>query len=347
MSRINKSALPFASPLEDSRLLQPLLAAMTAIDSADIAIGVSGGADSAMLLVAAAQLAAQTQQTVQAVHVHHGLLADADAWAAHTAQLARDLGVAFHLLPVTVASGTGKGTEAAARQARYDAWQRWSQDNHCHHILLAHHRDDQAETVLLRLLRGAGVQGMSGMAAQTQRGALQLYRPWLDVERSRILAAAAGYEAQTGWIPVLDPTNLDAKYTRAAVRTLLTPVLNTRWPQWQGNLLRHARVMSENTLLLQDLGELDLAHCQLTPNGLSFSLARWRELPRHRQANVLRQWLRRQHIAMPTEARLNQWLRQLREVHALGHDRNILLQHQGCHIVCRQGQVQLQMNDGV
>ena len=345
VSRINNAVSRQAGPLEDSTLLGPLHAVLDAIDADNIAIGVSGGADSAMLLVAAGQIAAQQNKTIHAVHVHHGLVDTADAWAAHTAALARQVGVAFHFLPVLVAADSGKGTEAAARLARYTAFGGWAINHDCHHMLLAHHRDDQAETMLLRLLRGAGVQGMSGMAARTQRGTLQLYRPWLDVNRSSILEAAARYETQTGWAPVQDPTNRDQKYTRAAVRTLLTPILNARWPQWQGNLLRHARVMAESSLLLQDLGEMDLSHCQLTEDGFSFSLARWRQLPQHRQANVLRQWLLRHHIPMPTEARLNQWLHQLRQVHALGHDRNILLKHQGCHIVCRRGQVQLKPDD--
>lgn len=344
VSRINNTALPSPGGLEDSHLLEPLRVLLRNIDAVEIAVGVSGGADSAMLLLAAAQIARQIRKTLHAVHVHHGLLEDADAWAGHTARLASQVGVAFHLLPVQVAPDTGKGIEAAARAARYTAYQKWSQNHDCHHILLAHHRDDQAETLLLRLLRGAGVQGMSGMAMQTQRGLLHLYRPWLEVDRNRILAAAARYEAQTGWGPVQDPTNLDAKYTRAAVRTMLSPVLDKRWPQWQGNLLRHARVMSETALLLQDLGDMDLGHCQLAQDGLSFSLASWRQLPQHRQANVLRQWLRRHHIAMPTESRLNQWLRQLRQVHALGHDRNIFLQHQGCHIICLRGRVQLELD---
>ncbi len=340
-SRINNSSLPQVA-VHDQALLQPLHTVISGIGASDIAIGVSGGADSAMLLVAAAQIAGQYQKTLHAVHVHHGLLADADAWAAHTAQLARASGVAFHYLPVQVAEGTGKGTEAAARQARYNAWLSWSDYHNCHHMLLAHHRDDQAETLLLRLLRGAGVQGMSGMPDQVTRDHLHIHRPWLQLERSHILEAAARYQAQTGWGAVSDPTNHDARYTRAAVRTLLTPILNDRWPQWQGNMLRHARVMAESALMLQDLGEMDLRECELAEDGLSFSLARWRQLPSYRQANVLRQWLRRVRLPMPTEARLTQWLRQLREVHALGHDRNILLKHEGCHIVCQRGRVRLQ-----
>lgn len=342
-SRINNPSVPDSEGLEDELLIQPLHSVFSGIKASDIAVGVSGGADSAMLLVGAARIAARWHKTIHAIHVHHGLLHEADAWAVHTAKLARRLGVAFHYLPVQVAADTGKGTEAAARQARYSAYLSWSRYHDCNHLLLAHHRDDQAETMLLRLLRGAGVQGMSGMAAQTLRDNLHLYRPWLQIDRRRILEAAARYEARTGWAPVSDPTNQDARYTRAAVRTMLTPVLNARWPQWQGNLLRHARVMSESTLMLRDLGEMDLRDCELASDGLSFSLVRWRQLPLYRQANMIRQWLRRADIPMPTEARLNQWLRQLREVHALGYDRNILLKHQGCHIVCRRGQVQLLM----
>ncbi len=344
--RKNNASLPATLALEPLVLFEPLFSALSGIADREIAIGVSGGADSAMLLVCASQIAPALNKTIHAVHVHHGLQAEADGWTRHTAELARDLGVACHILPVLVPPDTGKGTEAAARQARYLAYQRWATQFACPHFMLAHHRDDQAETVLLRLLRGAGVQGMAGMAAHARRGPLHLHRPWLNVARASILAAAREYESRTGWAAVHDPSNVDPKYTRSAVRALLSPVLNARWPQWQGSLLRHAQIMQESSQLLADLGNIDLTGCDLSADRRRFSLRAWRLLPAHRQANALRQWLAVNGVAMPTQARLAQWVKQLREVHALGHDRNIMLKHQSCHILCQRGWVVLQSEQG-
>ena len=345
-SRKNNASGPTTPALEPPVLFEPLFSTLSGIADREVAIGVSGGADSAMLLVCASLIAPILGKTIHAVHIHHGLQAAANDWARHTAELACDLGVACHILSVLVPGDTGKGTEAAARQARYLAYQRWATQFACPHFLLAHHRDDQAETVLLRLLRGAGVQGMAGMVEQARRGQLHLHRPWLTVPRAAILAAARDYEVRTGWAAVQDPSNTDPKYTRSAVRALLSPILDARWPQWQGNLLRHAQIMQESSLLLADLGNIDLAACDLAADGSRFSLRAWRLLPAHRQANALRQWLAVNRIAMPTQARLTQWVRQLREVHALGHDRNIMLKHQACHIRCRQGWVILQPDPG-
>ncbi|NLY64340.1 MAG: tRNA lysidine(34) synthetase TilS [Alcaligenaceae bacterium] len=327
VSRKNQLNPQKASFLKDAFLSSPLHALFRSAKTPVYAIGVSGGADSAMLLVYAAHIASLYNIKIHAVHVHHGLQAIADEWVRHTRQLAQMLGVECSIEYVQVASTSGLGIEASARNARYRAYEDFAERTGIRHFLLAHHLYDQTETVLLRLLRGAGVQGMAAMAGHSQRGELHFYRPWLDVSRQNILEAEKQFFLETGWQAVHDPTNADSRYTRAAVREMLVPVLDERWHGWRGNLARHSRLMAENTLLLKDLAQIDYATLDASADNTRFSLQKWRELPMHRQANVLRYWLDLQHIPMPSEARLNEWMRQFRQLHQLGHDRNLKLKH--------------------
>ena len=307
-----------------------------------IIVGLSGGADSAMLLVYARLLAPKYQLRITALHIHHGLQRPADEWAAHSQALFEMLGVDFIIKRVTVDEASGLGMEASARQARYQAYTEVAQELSCAHYLLAHHQNDQAETVLLRLLRGTGAQGMAAMGAQSEYEGVRYHRPWLDVPRARILASAAQWGELTGWHPVQDPTNHDTAYTRAAVRELLVPSLDARWPSWQSNVIRHAQLMQETSLLLSDLAEMDLVNLKLSEDKSSFSLLAWRELPEHRQANALRYWLCLQDVLMPSQARMQEWMRQLRSVHQMGTDRKVEFKHQGAVIRLVRGRVMLE-----
>jgi len=208
-------------------------------------------------------------------------------------------------------------------------------------LLLAHHRQDQAETVLLRLLRGAGVQGLAAMQADTERQGLRMLRPFLDIDRADLLALMASFTQQTGWVPIQDPSNTDPKYARGAFRSGLIPVLQAHWPAWQQTLTRHARQAAETIEILDEVAASDLAGLDLDPSNQSFSLKRWRELSQPRQALVLRYWLQQQGVAMPGDRRLADLLRQLRQLHALGHDRDLLWQHGQTELRCRQGRVLL------
>src|SRR3546814_1173227 len=234
--------------------------------------------------------------------------------------------------------------EAAARDARYAAFRQLADQCGVQAVLLAHHRNDQAETVLLRLLRGAGPTGLAAMAPVMQRQGLTYLRPWLGVDRERILSAARDYTRLTGWEPVHDPTNRDDKYTRAAVRERLVPDLDERLPGWQATLLRHARLSAQARDVLDEVAAQVMSGLDCSADGLSFSLQAWRLLAPARQALVLRYWLARQGLRMPTQARLDDIMRQLRGLHALGHDRGMRVKHGAVWVRCKAGRVFLETN---
>lgn len=303
------------------------------------AVAVSGGADSAMLALHAAAVAREQGGGVVLLHVHHGLQAAADGWRDRVEDLAGLLAAPLRQARVEVDAAGGKGIEAAARDARYAALARLAHEEGIGLVLLAHHRNDQAETVLLRLLRGTGLAGMAAMAPLKSRDGLSYLRPWLDQDRATILRAAQAFAGATGWQPVQDPTNADPRYTRAALRELLAPVLDARWPGWRAIVARHARHMAEADEILDEVAREDFAALEPDADGASFSLAAWRRLSPARQAHVLRHWMGLQGARMPTEARLNDLLRQLRGLHSLGHDRQLRVEQAGHVVRCHRGRV--------
>ncbi|CAM4336700.1 tRNA lysidine(34) synthetase TilS [Kerstersia similis] len=324
-----------------SALTEPLREMLAGLPAGTrIAVGLSGGPDSFALACCAAPLAHSLGLELQGFHVHHGLLAQADAWAAQARALGEQLGCPVHVARVDVTGAAALGMEAAAREARYAALAELAQSHGVGIILLAHHQDDQAETVLLRLLRGTGPEGLAAMARQSERDGVAYWRPWLDVPRSRIVPVAQAYAGQYGVPLADDPTNLDPRYTRAALRVQLAPVLDERWRGWRSILARHARLAAQQAEMMAELASADLQALDPAPDG-SFSLARWRELSAARQAHVFRYWLQTQGALMPTEARLNDMLRQLRQLHALGHDRRMAVRHGAWQVSCVKGRVGL------
>jgi tRNA(Ile)-lysidine synthase len=177
------------------------------------------------------------------------------------------------------------------------------------------------------------------MQVDVQRGGMRLLRPWLEVERAELLAVAQAYEQRTGWSAVQDPSNTDPKYARGALRSALAPVLNTYWPAWCQTLVRHAKQAGEANEVLAEVAALDLAALDVKPEDQSFGLLPWRALSAARQALVVRHWLQEQGVAMPGERRLAELLRQLRQLHALGHDRELLWQHGSITVRCKKGRV--------
>ena len=306
-----------------------------------VAVALSGGTDSVALALVAAQVCTQRGQVLYFFHIHHGLMPEADAWAEHIGELARTLGVPLFVRLVQVDLAQGLGTEASAREARYQALAALAREHQVAALLLAHHQQDQAETVLLRLLRGTGVLGLSAMQDDVERQGMRLLRPWLDIERAELVAIAQEFADRTGWRAVQDPSNNDPQYKRGAFRTELVPVLEKYWPAWRQTLVRHANQASEVTEILGEVAASDWRTLEPDTSGQSFSLKAWRYLSPARQALVLRYWLEQQQVAMPGERRLADLMRQLRQLHALGHDRELLWQH-GSHTVrCLRGRVSL------
>ena len=229
-----------------------------------IAVALSGGVDSVVLLH---QLRAQGPTS--AIHVHHGLSPNADAWAEFCRSLCRQLGVPLKVVRVRVRRA-GQGLEAAAREARYAAFRK----DRAQVIALAHNLDDQAETVLMNLLRGAGARGASGMAERSRLGSKLLLRPLLGTSRSCIEKYAR--EKKLNWIE--DESNADGALTRNFIRRTIGPLLATKFPKWKESLGRAARHFSK-----KEIGREDL----------------------------LRQYLRARGLRAPSEAKLVEMLKQL------------------------------------
>ena len=194
-----------------------------------LAVGLSGGVDSVVLLHVLKQ---HPGLNLSAIHVHHGLSPNAGAWARFCRALCTRWGVPLAVRRVKVAKG-GKGLEAAAREARYRAFR----NSPCDAVALAHNRDDQAETVLMNLLRGAGVRGASGMPPRSRLDGRMLLRPLLEVPRAAILA----YAREQGLEWVEDESNADEALTRNFVRRRLGPLIESRFPRWRESLARAAR----------------------------------------------------------------------------------------------------------
>jgi len=198
------------------------------------AVALSGGVDSVTLLFILKDLL-----PVRAIHVHHGLSPNADAWAGFCRALCRKWKVPLTVRRVRVAKA-GRGLEAAARKARYEVLESTPSEV----VFLAHHLDDQAETVLMNLLRGAGLAGARGMPQEGRLGAKRLLRPLLGVSRREI----ARYAKAEGLTWIEDESNADESHTRNFVRRRLGPLIETRFPRWRESLARAARHFSEAEL---------------------------------------------------------------------------------------------------
>jgi tRNA(Ile)-lysidine synthase len=214
-----------------------------------IAVGLSGGVDSVVLLHLL-----KRNYAVRALHVHHGLSPNADAWAQFCRRLCRQLQVPLTIRKVKVKK-SGQGLEAAAREARYRAFMK----DKAEVIALAHNLDDQAETVLMNLLRGAGLRGASGMPERAHRDGKLLLRPLLDVSRESIVAYARQHKLE--WVE--DESNLDESLTRNFVRRRLGPLIATRFPGWKNALARAARHFAR-----RDAGAEALLRSYLRAKGL-------------------------------------------------------------------------------
>lgn len=261
-----------------------------------MAIALSGGRDSAALLHACATWRdTGARVRLVALHVHHGLQADADGWERACAAMAEAVGVAFHARRVQVDTEAGQGVEEAAREARYAALESLCAATGASILLMAHHQDDQAETVLLQLMRGAGVDGLAAMP-MVRVGAVALVRPWIDTPRSEI-ALYAHAHALT-WVE--DPSNDDARYARNALRPLLTGMAE-HFPAYRETLARSAAHLADAAALIDEIAQADLAR-MTSSEGLSVAALITLSAPRQRA--VLRAWLARDGVRAVPARRL-------------------------------------------
>lgn len=256
-----------------------------------------------------------------AIHIHHGLAEAADDWLAFCAREAGARGYVFEAKHVTVPRNARQGIEGAARAARYAALAEACAAHRVDLILSAHHADDQAETVLLQMLRGAGLAGVAAMAqhgpmpgVQVAAGqhvhaapALSLLRPLLRVPRDVLQAYAEAREL--AWVE--DPSNDDRRYLRNALRHDVLPAIAEHVPAYRETLGRFARHAAQAQSLLDQLAAIDFDAAHLGQSRLRRSTVQALDVTR--LANLLRYWAAREHLSMPPEARLDEWLKQIRE----------------------------------
>lgn len=244
-------------------------------------VAFSGGLDSTVLLHALAKSA--TSSEILAVHIDHGLHADAGQWQQHCRTFAGNLGVAYETSTVAVALKPENGLEADARRVRYDAFAGIVRSGDC--LLSAHHEDDQAETLLLNLMRGSGPAGLAGIGLQQSFSRGRLLRPLLGVSREAIEAYAKRHRLE--WID--DPSNEDSRFDRNFLRNEVMPKLASRWPAVSNRLRRSAELVGESSELLNDLADIDLA---VLGTRQRLSVSRLQALSAARQRNVLRRAVR-------------------------------------------------------
>lgn len=262
-------------------------------------VGLSGGIDSVVLLHLLVRRLRLPPRRISAIHVNHQLSPQAAGWASFCRRWCRELGIRLRVVKVLVQRGNS--TEAAARLARYAAFAACGTDI----VALAHNRDDQAETVLLQLIRGAGPRGLAAMPVFRPGGpgVPAVLRPLLEVPRSEISAYASHHRLQ--WVE--DDSNGDSQYLRNFLRHEVLPLIEDRRPGAGAVLARAARLQAEASDLLDALALIDLGGS--LPHG-ELRLAALRVLPRHRACNALRFFLRGNRLPMPDADRLDELLRQ-------------------------------------
>lgn len=289
-----------------------------------LAVAYSGGADSTALLLACAR---RWPGRVSAFHVHHGLQAAGDDFERHCQAVCAALDVPLRVQRVDARHAARESPEAAARHARYKAFEALALMDKAHiaikTIAIAQHADDQVETLLLALSRGAGLPGLSAMAAQWQRGGLNYCRPLLQVSRADILTWLQGQGQGAGFIE--DPSNTDERFTRNRIRARVLPALQACFPQWRDTFARSSRHAAQAHALLLEVAAEDLLRVGVPPE-----IKALQALSPPRLANLLRHWLLSLHQTTPTTAQLDELMAQIRACLTRGHQLHLKVGHGVC-----------------
>ena len=287
-----------------------------------IAVALSGGIDSMVLLDALADSATRSAFTLSAIHVNHGISPNAAAWSRFCAEQCAARAIPLQVYELQVTRVSGESLEARARAARYACFDSANADV----VVLAHHADDQAETVLLQLLRGAGPRGLAAMPL-FRPGRPALLRPLLGLTRGAIAARAQARRLR--WIT--DESNDDTHYKRNLLRLAVAPVLASQFPGYPVTLARAASHQAQASELLDDLAQHDAT---TAIDALGLDCARLAALSAARGRNLLRWYLRSQGLQAPSEARLGELLHQARAA-----DARTCIVHDGAEIGCHHGHV--------
>ncbi len=276
-----------------------------------LAVAYSGGPDSTALLLACAE---KWPGQVTAIHIHHGIQLAADAFEQHCRACCASIGVPLTVTRVNGRHACGQSPEDAARRARYQAFEALLLDKSVpaaiKSMAIAHHADDQIETLLLALSRGAGLPGLSAMPAAWVRGGASYHRPLLQVAASDIRA----WLHDRGVAYIEDPSNADEQFTRNRIRARLLPALDASFPQFRATFARSAAHAAQAQQALLELAEQDLKSIGTPP-----VIADLQHLSPARQANVLRHWLHCTHEVVPSAAQLTELMDQVGACRTRGH----------------------------
>ena len=288
--------------------LRAILDAHAPAGATGLVVALSGGSDSAALLAAAGALGAGFRGLpLRAVHVDHGLQAAAASFRESCAALCAGLNIPLAVISIVVETPPGASIEEAARDARYAALAAALRPGEC--LLTAHHREDQAETLLLQALRGAGLKGMSAMPLCRPLGSGWHLRPLLDVPQSELLA----FGAPTRCGSAIDPMNENSRFDRGYLRRQVWPLIESRWPGAAATLGRTAQHAAEAQELLDRAAAADVGRLR---DGDALSVPGLRAMSCPERLNALRYWLRAAGVEPPSAARLNEALRQIFEAEA-------------------------------
>ncbi|HEX6398224.1 MAG TPA: tRNA lysidine(34) synthetase TilS [Steroidobacteraceae bacterium] len=259
-----------------------------------VAVAFSGGIDSTVLAHALAKRRRRLG-SLRLLHVDHGLQAASHDWSRHCARVARSLGVPFVSLEATIRRKRGESPEAAARDARYALLEMVLEPGEV--LVTAQHRDDQVETLLLQLFRGAGVAGLAAMPVLAKFGAGQICRPLLSTTREEIESYARRHRLR--WIE--DPTNMETQFARNFLRVKVLPIIRQQWHGVDAAIARSANHMAESARVLHGLGRTDY---ERVADGEGVNVAALRALPEARRRNALRAYIAKFMIEAPSTAQM-------------------------------------------
>ncbi|WP_292979629.1 tRNA lysidine(34) synthetase TilS [Nitrosomonas sp.] len=309
------------------RFLQNLCAQVQSGDR--LVVALSGGVDSVVLLHLLAQFAKSIQLEVAAVHVEHGISVHSGQWSAFCQKICDSLGISLTIHHLKIRKQPQQSLEAVAREARYQIYKNIRAD----YVVLAQHQDDQAETLLLQLLRGAGVKGLGAMPTIRLLDLsknTRLFRPLLNIFRSEILY----YAEQNGLSWVTDESNQDVSYDRNFLRHRIFPMLEERYPAYRKTLSRSVRHLGEAAHLVDELARIDAENATIVGK---LSLQKMRSLEHARAKNLLRYLFGQHKARLPNSRKLEEILRQLNSIEA---DNRFYFVVDNLAIRCYQGSVE-------